>query len=823
MASPVEKYELILAADPRSRIFVELGRALLERGDFARAAEVLQAGLAHHPDSVQAQLLLGRALLALGRPDEAARHLVRASAAAPADGAVRLALDDARAAGAPGSTPERPAITPSLFPPPIVEAASPPDPALPREAPADAPPAPGADAPRHTPLPPPLHRPAQSPPSRRAPASPLAHLPGEAGAASPGPPPAAALPPDPGEAARIAATYERELREKMLAKEAPAPGRRLLPAFLFGGLLLLVVGSALVFWFVRRAHRADEARTAVAAARAGLARDTLGSLREAARALEEARGLDPAQAEAVSLSAQVNALLWTDFADDKALERARALAAAPVAGEGTLVALYLTAPGAAEREAAAGALLQASSGSGPLLRVLAAGVLRGRGDREGARHHLEAAARSTPPMLRALADLGDLIRAEEPEAALRVYRIALQAHPTHPRAVLGSAEARLALSRNLNEALSELEAMERDPQSAPPGSERLRAELVRARLLQALGRPDEAASSLEASAGRFPGRPEIPAASAELEMARGGWDRALAAAERAVRIVPADAGMKELLARARLGRGRYRELLRDTERAPTRALRILRAQARAELGEWDQARGELEQTRRDGRMPADAAAWMALAQAISGRRPQAAEILQSLGPARGQLPVAQVAEARLLAADGKAAQAEELLRAAAARDGAPPQAALDLARLLRARHHGAEAVAVLEAAAARVPFHGGVRLGLAAAHLEVGNARAATADAERVLEDRPRDLEALRFLSAARLASGDAAGARRAAEKAVAAAPRDPTAWIAAGRAAAAQGNGALARKDLTRALKLAGKGPHAGEARAELAKVGRR
>jgi len=819
MASPVEKYELILAADPRSRIFVELGRALLERGDFARSAEVLQAGLVHHPDSVQAQLLLGRALLSLGKPDEAARHLARASAAAPADGGVRQALDEARAAVAPGVTPERPAITPSLFPPAVPPALR--GEALPPAGPADVPAAGPAEVPHHTPVPPPLRKPAPPPP-QRGPASPLAHLP-EASGAKPEPPPPAALPPDPGEAARIAATYERELREKMLAKEAPAPGRRLLPAFLAGGLALLVVGSILLFWLVRRAHRADEARVAVAAARTGLARDTLGSLREAARALEEARGLDPSQAEAVSLAAQVNALLWTDFADEKALERARSLAALPVAGEGTLVALYLTAPGAAEREAAAGALLQASSTSGPLLRILAAGVLRGRGDREGARRHLEAAARSTPPMLRALADLGDLVRAAEPEEALRVYRMALQAHPTHPRAVLGSAEARLSLSRSLAEALSELEAMERDPQSAPPGSERLRAELVRARLLQALGRSDDAVASLEASGGRFPGRPEIPAAAAELEMARGGWDRALVAAERALRVAPSDPAARELLARARLGRGRYRELLRDTERAPTRALRILRAQARAELGEWEKARAELEQTRRDGRMPADAAAWMALAQASTGKRPQAAEILQSLGAAKGQLPVAQVAEARLLAADGKAPQAEELLRAALAREAAPPQAPVELARLLRARHHGAEAVEVLEAAAARFPYHAGVRLGLAQARLEVGSARAAAADVERLLEDRPSDPEALRLLSAARLAAGDPAAARRAAERATAAAPRDPAGWIVAGRAAAAQGNGAQARKDLARAVKLAGKGPLAAEARAELAKVGKR
>ena len=50
--SLIEKYEQILAADPRSLIFVELARALLDRGDPRRAMEVCRAGLEHHPGSI---------------------------------------------------------------------------------------------------------------------------------------------------------------------------------------------------------------------------------------------------------------------------------------------------------------------------------------------------------------------------------------------------------------------------------------------------------------------------------------------------------------------------------------------------------------------------------------------------------------------------------------------------------------------------------------------------------------------------------------------------------------------------------------------------
>jgi tetratricopeptide (TPR) repeat protein len=64
--SIVEKYEQILAADPRSRIFVELARALLDRGDARRAMEVCRAGLEHHPRSIQGRITWGRALLEAG-------------------------------------------------------------------------------------------------------------------------------------------------------------------------------------------------------------------------------------------------------------------------------------------------------------------------------------------------------------------------------------------------------------------------------------------------------------------------------------------------------------------------------------------------------------------------------------------------------------------------------------------------------------------------------------------------------------------------------------------------------------------------------------
>src|SRR4051812_15053862 len=69
--SLVEKYEQILSQDPASTVFVELAKAFIERGDHARAIEVCQQGLSHHPKSVSGRVLWGKALINLGKASEA--------------------------------------------------------------------------------------------------------------------------------------------------------------------------------------------------------------------------------------------------------------------------------------------------------------------------------------------------------------------------------------------------------------------------------------------------------------------------------------------------------------------------------------------------------------------------------------------------------------------------------------------------------------------------------------------------------------------------------------------------------------------------------
>jgi len=78
--SSVERYEQLLAQDPTSSLFVELAKALLAKGDAARAIQVCEQGLTHHPQSVAARVQWGKALLLLQRPAEAMAQFDQATA-----------------------------------------------------------------------------------------------------------------------------------------------------------------------------------------------------------------------------------------------------------------------------------------------------------------------------------------------------------------------------------------------------------------------------------------------------------------------------------------------------------------------------------------------------------------------------------------------------------------------------------------------------------------------------------------------------------------------------------------------------------------------
>jgi tetratricopeptide (TPR) repeat protein len=918
--SIIEKYELILAADPRSRIFVELAKALVDRGEHARAVEVCRRGLEFHPSSILGRVtwgrallvagdlkgamdqfdiaigleparpyaynLVGEALLAGGHHREALPVLARATELQPADAKVRGWLEDAKRRARETSKAEpQPEPPPPEAPPEEETTASwgmPPRPGDQPAAPVDGggededevvrgdelevsddedevaagsgPPPLDPDAtatmsaaatitttparpappvvPRVTPVPAPAAAPAPVPPP--VPPAPgkrsVLHMIPDGSArdvvpslatrlnipAVQAPAPAPVTPADPAEAERAAAQYEHELREKLLSAPEPPPPfvathRRLVAA----AVVLVALGAAGgAYLAVSSRNAARAAAGAAVKGRAGLARDTLASLHDAQRLLLEARSRssDP---EVGALAAEVCAVLALDHGDDKARATARALVDSGAAGDAAPGVRWLLADDKAARAAEEPAILAARPSQGALLQDLAGRILVARGELESGRGRLDIAAHANPPLLRALAELGDLaLAAGDPEGGLAFYSAALAAHPTHPRSAIGAAEARLALGRDLDVSRRELDAVDADPGSAPPRDVRLRFEIARARVLAALGDPSGAAARLARAAEKEGESARLAAALAEVFLSSRSWAQAEAAAQRAVSRDPRDAELRVLLARARIGRGRYAEALQATEGVEGRAVRLQRAIARYRLGQWAEARAELARTGREGKLPADAAVWYALVDVASGNAARALPLLDRLVGATPPAPLASYAQGHALQALGRTADAEAAYRAAWQREPLAPEGPAALGQLLLATGHATAAIEPLERAAKLDPSDLATRRALGQARLAAGQPATARADLDFVLLASPRDVAALRALSAAWLAEGQPREARLAAERALAVAPKDAAVLVTAARATAAGGDVATARRLAAKALKSGARGADRDDAK---------
>ena len=863
--SLVDQYERILATDPRSMVFLELARALLARGEAAAAAETCRRGLAHHPQSIQGRVVLGKALLASGEVEGAVSEFAAAAAVEPGNPyALNLAAEaladrglfghalpllERAAALQPGNARIRAwleearraePVDPSFPPAPLLSDLPPDGPAsagsaegesggacatgveslaaevaatpegLPGRAAGEV--EPPSDAPEVTP--PPLRRapppvPAASPPPERGL---LGELP-QPEPAAPSPPPPRA---DAAEAERIASTYEHQLRAELLAAIPPekaVPRRQFLAFAGATAAALAVAGGIATYFAVRHAHRVEDARELVERARRGILRDTDGSLREASRALAEARSLDPKNPLARSLAAISLALRWADHRDAEARLQAEALLGENQAGDAAPAVRFLLAGTDAERAEAAAALAGSPSTPAGSAEAPAAAALALRGDSPAATRRLEGAARANPPSVRALVALGDLALARgEPEQALPWLAAALAAHPTHPGAAVASAEARLALHRDLGEALGTLRAVEQDGGSPPPVAERLRFELAMARVLAANGQRPEALERLERDAGRFGTGADLPLAAAEIELAAGACDQAERAARRAL---TAGGGLRArvLLARAQACGGRYAELLRSSTGQEARELKVARAEALLALGSPKAALAEVETTGRGGRMPADAAAVYALALDALGRGAQARAVLDRLVAMEHPPGSALLAAAQVARRDERPDDAERLFRRALEQDPDLVEAHCGLGRLLLARGRAPEAGGELVRATTLAPSHAEALVALGQARLAAGDARSARQAFSAALALLPASGPALRGLAEAELADGNPAAARRSADRALRADPKASESWLTAARVALAQGDRKAAARLAGKARKIAGKGRYADEA----------
>jgi predicted Zn-dependent protease len=97
--------------DPASLAFAQLAEECRRAGRHEEAVRVGRAGLARHPDYLSARVTLGRALMALGRHDDACLELERVVAAAPDNLAALRSLADLRSLArgvtdGPGGAPD---------------------------------------------------------------------------------------------------------------------------------------------------------------------------------------------------------------------------------------------------------------------------------------------------------------------------------------------------------------------------------------------------------------------------------------------------------------------------------------------------------------------------------------------------------------------------------------------------------------------------------------------------------------------------------------------------------------------------------------------
>jgi hypothetical protein len=90
----IEELRRRLRKDPASIAFAQLAEELRRTGACEEAVGVCRAGLVQHPGYLSARVTLGRALIDLGRLDEAAAEIVRVLETAPDNLAAERAWHD---------------------------------------------------------------------------------------------------------------------------------------------------------------------------------------------------------------------------------------------------------------------------------------------------------------------------------------------------------------------------------------------------------------------------------------------------------------------------------------------------------------------------------------------------------------------------------------------------------------------------------------------------------------------------------------------------------------------------------------------------------
>jgi cellulose synthase operon protein C len=640
----------------------------------------------------------------------------------------------------------------------------------------------------------------------------------------------------------IAREYERELREKLEVSKQQKTFLQRHGLRVAGAAVLLVVALGLggSFWLTRSRNQGETLDSALAKGLAGIAADTREQYLAAIRALEQARSMDEGNSAVLASLAYANAMLFAEHGRDPQY-RLAALAAlttkvrAAYPAESLVVDFLVAdeARAAAERQRLLDANLDKS-----LLHAHAGRVLLRERKYDEALARLRKAAELDPRQTLALVALGDYYLAfEDWDGALQMMARAEPLSRFNPERVLGHAEARLELGKELPEALAALEGL---PANATiPPALKGRAALLLGRAQSANGRHEEALKTLNEGLATF-GRTQAFAfqmALGRAERAAGRMDRAQRAYEEALKQQPRSEDAKEGLGRVLLARSRERELLdRLKPERDQRRVSLLRGIAWSRLSEPRKAREELKGTQVGGKVPAEAAVYLALADAAEeSQTDKVVEMLERLAASRPRGKAAvQVALARVYLQrnqpDKAKAQLEEaakdpldyeantLLGQLLLDAGLPPELALEplqravehngshaparhlLTRALLAVGRTGEALHQVDAWTADNPGSDQAWKDAALVDLEAGKLDDAQVALARLSAGND-DVEAVRLRARVQFARGDAQAGMTTLEHANKLNPHDSATFCEIGHALVRQGNTDLAPKAYRKAL----------------------
>jgi len=435
----------------------------------------------------------------------------------------------------------------------------------------------------------------------------------------------------------IAKEYEQELRAKLEAntKKKTFLQKHGVKVAVIAAALVVLLGAGGSFLFTLHSNQGDNLQTWVAKGQAAINADTKEQYLAGLQSMQQAVTMDDSSAEAWAWSAYAHAMLFAEHNGGPG-ERNAALSAVSkpevrnAYPDLAAVVDFLTADQAnltAARQQLLGSSLEKSA-----VLTQAGKVLLADKKLDDSFKKLSKAVDLSSKNVRALVLLGDyyLASSEYENATAVLGGTAEQLSKYHPHRVMGLAEARLELGRELPEALADLEGLAGN--ATVPASESGRYALVLGAAQSANGKHEQALKTLNDGLAAHPERAfDSQMALGQAFRNAGQMDQAQKAFEDALRIDTKREEAKEGLGRVLLARSREKELLeRLKPEADARRVSLVRGIAFTRLGDFKKARAELAKTTINGKYLAEAAVYLAIADASEEQGDKPVQLLEKL-------------------------------------------------------------------------------------------------------------------------------------------------------------------------------------------------